>query len=1133
MLPQVKRGLSGGLNTDDSAENLGQNEYINNSAFRFGSKRFGDSSRQEMIESTRLISEGVLPAGTNLPVGRCVDTARDRVFLFRWNSNGNHAIYVVQKDEAVLVALKNSDTVEGLKFDKDMPIHSIRVYGDMLYWVNDNSEPFRVNIEAAIKANNPGYVTTVAPYVFPIDYTVYTIIRKPFNYILEIEKVTDVTVLVNQIETFGFRFCTQLEYRDGEPSTLSEQSLLANANYPGETFNAIDVRLPFSEKIIQDVKAINFIVIYGAENKFFKIRTWDKSSAADLAAINAHNAGTTKLTYRFTNATIGEAIADSVKVKPFDSVPTSARAMEIAKNRLHLGNTVLGYNTPTRSSLAFAVQSLPLSNIAATWEYWDVRYTDATFPGGGGTTSEFTVYAYVVYVPVASGSVAAGFYYNPTQPTPPTPPLPVTISLTDFTLFFQFMGVDRAASCVWLGYQSGIASWSSITNLDSDRDDTVISASGSSTYSNAVKCGAAYQGGIVFYDRFMRQCGVYDAGRFTTAERSYTNLSSFNFGVGWTLSNSNRLLEIPVESWYYSVVMTKCQTTDFFVSSRATDINYSTYDLLTNTYSVTSLKTYAATQAAIAIHASLLYGYGLGYSYEAGDICKIHLSTVLGTVYYRPIKAVQGDWIIVDLADMGSLTSAICLFEIFTPLQADNANRTYYEVGNINPIVLPGTASRAYSVLSGLLPGDVFVKTRLDGSAGAYYTENMNPNDKVWKQWTTNHGRPQFIDRIGQVAKKTAVSFSNIAIPGTLTNGLSSFEALNEKVLTSDMVALRKLILTTKIQEEGSIMLAWGEDEIISLYLGESEINDVTGSVFVAQSIQVLGSDNALRGSYGTRHPESVAAFEGMVFGLDITKGKVIQYSNAGLQAVSNYKNRRFWHSWCSAYKKVASNFWTTTGQRAQILGNIDEFSGEYQLTLPALVASPVFTPFDIFDKARKTMVFNFLENKWVGSFPYVAESAWCINDVFYSVGGFSIYAHDVNSGTCTLYGVVHPARIMVEESAGAFDVTKVWQTITVIGKTAPDNVLMESYLPWAQQTTLVASEFDNIEGKFFAGILKNTINDVLPANVALNEGEDMRSQTLYVYLEFLGIAGTATRQNRIFINSINFGINFSYGQPI
>lgn len=1130
MLQKVKRGLSGGLNTDDSAEAIAQNEYINASGLRFGAKKYGDSRRMEMIESTRLITEGSLPAGTNLPVGRCVDTARDRVFLFRWNSNGNHGIYVIQKDETVLKVLGNSDTAEGLKFDKDMPIHSIRVYGDMLYWVNDNSEPFRINAEAAIKANNPGYTTTVTPYTFPIDYTVYTIIRKPVNYILELEKVTDGTVLVNQIESTAFKFCTQLEYRDGEVSTLSEQSLLASANFPADTYNAIDVKLPFAEKISQDVASINFFVIYADENKFFNIRRWDKTSVADLAEINAHNAGTTKLTYRFTNSTIGDAVDNVTKVKPFDSVPISARAMEIAKNRLHLGNTVLGYNTPIRSSLAFAVQNINLSNISATWEYWELVYYSAHY-SGGDNFSDVEMFPYVIYIPTGSGSILAGFYYNSIQPTPPTPPLVTAINTLDFTTSFMYMGATRPAAAAWLGAYMLYSSWTSIHILDYDRDDVLIGASGTTILSNALKSGGGYRGGIVFYDRFMRQCGVFDGGAFRTAERNYTDLSSFNYGVGWSLSNTNALLEIPLESWYYSIVMTKCQTTDFFLSSRAGDINYSVFDTATNTYSITSNKTYSlTTQSAIAIKANLLYAYGLGYSYNAGDICKVHLSTVLGTVYYLPIKSVQGDWIIVDLADVGSLTSAICLFEIFSPLQADNSNRTYYEVGNINPVVGAGTALRTYSTLSGILPGDVYIKTRTDGGS-SYFTENMNPNDKVWKKWDTNHGRPQYIDKIGQVAKKTADSWSNIAIPGSKVNGLSSFDALNEKVLTSDMVALRKLIITSKIQEEGSIMLAIGEDETMSLYLGENEINDVSGSVFVAQSVSVIGSDNPLRGSYGTRHPESVSAFETMVFWIDTTKGKVIQYSNAGLLAVSDYKNKKFWHSWCSAYKKVASNFWTTSGQRAQIIGNVDEFTGEYQLALPALLVTPTALPFDIFDKTKKTMVFNFMENKWVGSFPYFQESAWCINDTFYGVIGSSIYAHDVNSGYCTIAGVTSMVKLSVQESAGNFDATKVWQTVTVISKAAPDNVTFETYLPYTQQSTLVNSEFDNIEGKFYAGILKNTINDILPPNIALNEGEDIRSQTLYAYFEFSGVGGTVTRQNRFFINSIDFGINFSYGQ--
>ena len=1132
-MTQVKHSFGGGINGDGSAESIGSQEYIGSENFRFSSKLFGDFNRMEMVESNRRITNAAALPGVNVVVGSCVDTARDRIIYCVWSTLGNHAIYVMQQDETVLLAIKNDNTVEGLKFQKDNPVHSCDIIGDLFYWVCDG-EPYRINIEAALKANNSGYSYAGSAYTWPINYNIQTVIRKPPNFLPEVAKVADATIKVNQIKDFSFRFAYRYEYRDGETSTLSAHSLLAPANYATQTaagINAIDVTIPFGEKIEQDVVAIELIAAYAYEENFFVIKRWDRGNTADLAEIAAHNSVLTKLSFRFSNSTIGSAISNADKIKLFDNVPVYSRAMAIAKNRLFLGNNTMGYDTPKKSSLSFSLATVSnTTNATGSWVKATIDYRI-----DGATVQTRVVYLY--FLPITYGSFLAGYYYSVAYGSNSTGPTTSDLSTYAYLGYNLTTYQNPADNLPQNYYDLRVftfdfdAAISYIEVMNANVPASNITVNIQNDLNRLMKSAAGYMGGVVFYDRFMRQCGVAESktAAITTASRAYADATTFNYGISFALTNADRLTEIPEWAYYYSVVVSKCMRTNFFIQSRTTDTKYATLNPLTKEY---VFETTAAGQglAGIAVKASLLYGYGLGYKYSEGDMMRLHRGT---DIFEVPVKGTQGEWIIGEYFNAASLASGASLFEIYTPMQA-STEKLYYEAGNMYRIDAPGTAARAYSTLTGLLPGDVYLITRNDGTAD-YLVEAMNPNDKIWKQWHTAHGRVQAVDRIGQVKKETSVSFSNVFIPGTRVNGMSAFDALNEEILPAQLSALRKLTLTNKVQQEGTLMLAIGEDEAMSIYLGETQVQDVNGAAYVAQSSSVIGTVNTLRGSSGTRHPESVAKYMGLVFWLDVVKGRVVQYSTAGLTVISNNKLSIFWRQWCAAYRKTAATYWVATNQRPVINAGIDEYTNEYLITLPAIARGQITinSTWNMFDGRAKTMSFSYRENKWVGAFSYYADGICMLNNVLYTFKAADPYAHDVDSGVCSFYGVSYSAFVMIAESAQAFDVTKIWNTISVIGNAAPDFLLAESFLPYYQQTDLLAEEFRNIEGKYFASFRRNKISDVLAPGDALVSGDKMRGQTLYVLLSFNGQQGTPNRIKRVFLNSVYFGIFLSKGQTI
>jgi hypothetical protein len=92
--------------------------------------------------------------------------------------------------------------------------------------------------------------------------------------------------------------------------------------------DVVELKVPLTELIDQDVSSITIAVIYADGETAFEVKTWQKSNPTDLAQINAHNAGTTPLTFYFTNNEVGPALSTAYKVKPFDSVPLVSETLD-------------------------------------------------------------------------------------------------------------------------------------------------------------------------------------------------------------------------------------------------------------------------------------------------------------------------------------------------------------------------------------------------------------------------------------------------------------------------------------------------------------------------------------------------------------------------------------------------------------------------------------------------------------------------------------------------------------------------------------------------------------------------------------------------------------------------------------
>ena len=362
-------------------------------------------------------------------------------------------------------------------------------------------------------------------------------------------------------------------------------------------------------------------------------------------------------------------------------------------------------------------------------------------------------------------------------------------------------------------------------------------------------------------------------------------------------------------------------------------------------------------------------------------------------------------------------------------------------------------------------------------------------SDDDWMAWYADYGRVQIVNHLGQVKRPLSGVFSNVIIHDSMVNGLSTFEPLNEFTLPAELVSIQKLILTNKVQEEGTVMLAIGERETASIYLGEQQVSDVVGSKFVAASMNVIGTITALRGSYGTIHPESIQAYNGLLFWYDHYSGAVVQYGANGLVPISSNKADSF-------FLRNARN--NATGLR---IAMVDEEFGEYQLYLP----QTTLMQGNHFDDGRgKVVVYDFINNKWRAAYTFKPDAGVMFNNVLFMFKDGKPHVTDVTATEAIVFGVALKARITYLETSDARLAVKTWSNIALVSTKQPDYVKIETRHPDYQVSELDKFCFREVEGRYYAPILRD-MNSLgfADASKALISGQKMRGDYVIIQLEY------------------------------
>ena len=1174
-----KKVFTGGTNQDDSLHLLDDAQYLRLMNGRVGITQYGKNYRVEGVPGTTSITQSVYPPyGTNICIGSCVDIEGQRLLWFVYNTFSDHGIYAFDFATSTTYAVLYDSQVEGgLNFDKNHRIDkNCKVNQGLLYWTDNYNEPKKINIDSGIKLNYPAYVTDARAYTSLTDSYEIMLIRRPPVYAPSIEKLYNNTFINNFIANRSWQFAWQYIYFDGEESVLGEYSVASMLNLVElgvqELYNYIACKLSLLEKIPQTARIIRLVAKNEITNSVNVIKTFDK--LIDEQPFIAHNNGTTQLSFDYYGDVTGATIPSSISAKPFDSVPLLSTTIESATNRMFLANNLSGYDTPTTSSLsvsqttAIAGANKRFFKSESSYQLGLAFYDKARRKCGVITeANDITTTPPKVFTPNNDNLSVIPLIQNYDFAVNNNFEFEI-VQLGNFTSDGSSPGNGRAFTATAaftadmyvniIGNVTALTPGFTVFRIRILKNYSTVIAEqfidtasmGLPYYFNSTLTLNDYDIllGDVFQVQFISAgiCELECLGGSPFTIASSSTASNNVLTLDWTLSNANKLAEIPDWAYYYSILRTGNLRTRYFIdsysntnlyASKAPEVvspNFATY-----TYSAVWD---AATTTAIAIDTTVLLQSGLGYNYTEGDVCV--LIDTNDARYELPIIGQDGTYILLKSAYLvPDLTNIPFIYEIYTPY-IKGENEPFYEVGNIYPITNAGTVNREYSVLSGSLIGDVFVFQRQYNNSIYYYVEAMSPNDLFYKNWFTDQGFPNFVILLGQNRNEHEIRYSNVFAAGTQSNGLSTFEALNFKTVPLGTGSIQKLQLASKTTEQGVIMLSIGSFQTASCYLGEVQLVGSSANSSLVQDVAVIGTVNVLKGMFGTTAPETVVEYLGVIFWYDLNNGTIVQYSSNGLFPVSSYKQEKLFKNYAKGYLAASEGNLDNINGFHHIPTYVDPYHKELGVTLPGLIyenyadtlpsyssvpsyASSIINRFDMSDGLAKTVTFNIQENKWISDYQFIAEQYDYFDNRMFGWKNGALYEFNSNSSLWnTWFGQQYPVRIcwvLNKPLSGLKDMAE----IVIEGSQAPNFTVIYTTLPNTQITDLTSSDFTNQEGILYARILRDRLspNTTGTADQKLNTGDVVLSQIPQIMTEF------QSYESIIYVNFVDVGFNLSRGQ--
>lgn len=1000
------------------------------------------SSIKDVISSVlgnALISYS-LPSGTNKVIGYLEDRAGNRGFYFVYNSTAaNNSIYQISGTTITLVL--RSALLDFLSTDF---IHA-DIVGDVLTFTNQRTDIYKINVASAIAGGV--YTPLIEELV---------LIKRPPNLVCTWALGYDALVESNNLAGNYFSFYYRFIYEDKDYSVFSEFSKVTNS-----------WALP--SIVAKFVSAETNISLSGI------------STIDGVAMVNGDKILVTAQTSKVENGlyTIGagawarvDLTAGDVPTNTFVYISNGLKFYSTVWQFVDTGVVIVGTNDMYWRQIEGPNYITVTRNGAVPATVTKIEY-GVRVNGGNeifvyreerpAFSSSHTFYndSYLFTVPDSES-----FKWNDSVPIK-------TKSLQYFkNRLFLFNNTE--------GYTHN--STQQVTLTATPYAGTTLTKA-----FQARKAGGSYNVGLIFFDAYGRHSGVQMVKNITIQD---SNTNRYNI----TVDTSG--VTAPPFATHYSVAITKCINTSFFLKDTTVDIYFYNKDANGDyTYSKTSTGS-----EGTLIDISSLTKNNRGYTFSAGDRIKIYNPVVSGygeTIIDVEIQGQVGNYVITRLLTELVIASACTnlVFEIYTP-----------KVKTFEPFYAIGERYAIASLAAGshLLTGDVeVVKRPVYSDSSAYSTsdpfgnsyvatsltslESMNAWDKNFTNWVTQGGKSLVKTDSYELLKTGYIRFSNQYVQGANFLGINTFDALDEYSLPIENGP--GVMLSAE-----DVLVASHEIETSSIYIGEGFVNTTNENNFLAKTESVVGDDRKLLGGFGTQTPASVVTMSGRTYFLDLRKGAVVRRSQDGLTVISDYGVRGEISTLCNTHIALGSD--------SRIIGGWDP---QYECYVLSFIRISTGTGY--------TYYFHEKTNSWVFLSDLRPEFWGILNKRQLAFTAGALYMQSIETNYNLFFGVQYNRRLEFEISPMQ-SLVHLWDAIEVdvasiyaTAGTNEDVVLLYHTNGGTLQTRINYLDFQLKEGVYRSSFFRD-LNDINFQNTTESKYKSpnqIRGQSAFLVITYNG----------------------------
>lgn len=620
------------------------------------------------------------PAGVNKDVGTVSDEEGRSLVLFVWNSAGQHRLLRHNLVNNRIDVLLSAPLLNLLPTDQ---VCQTGIIGDYLAWLDRDGIQYRINMKAAARGD---YAGLTEPYFFRLARPVP--LFEPF---------TSRSLLgfpTNRVKDHDWQFAYRYGYADNDVTVLSPYSIIDRATAGNRLANNIIVYRPINGVPSALVQRIEFFVRKDADVTWRKCATLKRGSDGLFAD-----------RFDFNGATFGAPLDTSSASKLVEAIPNRSFALGAADNRFFLANNIAGEPATVVPLVAVAEQGLEAFTIVQTPLY-RVKYQyviDSAFTNYKECYVSFLLVSGTVGQPDAryvnaSFNSDAGIYFE--VETEAAQQFKTDELLKEARRILEQMtpGVQFATFS-----QTGFGLIGSVPRIMSGAIQSLKSSS-------------TRQFGIQFYDYAGRTSGTITnpAAIVSVGEMLDYPEAIRNQFVRWTLPALSPQTEIPAWAVAYEIVATANQKYRFFRQFYAAEV------LRFKKGADPEKPEFVASGqlgGPLWIDIAPLGREALGYVWQAGSQDRIRLLDAFYGGVWRDYAIIEqrGSYLLVE-EPLSINYPRMVRAEIYSEAEQGNGETFFYETGNrflVNRTYVAGVEQRAYSTVTGIIKGDIFIKPGL------------------------------------------------------------------------------------------------------------------------------------------------------------------------------------------------------------------------------------------------------------------------------------------------------------------------------------------------------------------------------------------------------------------------------------